>query len=183
MGSRLGEYKRIRYNRTYRSLGKMTLWRVLLGFALLIYVFLLSGAVSLRLANAGHFKAAETLMVSKSWMAKYKPEVMAYIEAGFVYQEGDYEIAAECFGQIENFPAAATMRSDSLVKLAAARLSQGDPDAAFDALTQADANLLPEKSLLEYRSVCSKLLDYYEAQDEDVAILRAQSLLEMLPAE
>ena len=182
MGSRLGEYRRIRYNRTYRPLGRMTLWRVLLGIALLIYVFLLSGAVSLRLANAGHFKAAEMLMVSKSWIEKYRPEVKEYVEAGVLYQEGDYEAAAERFEQIENLAAADAMHSDSLVMLAAAKIAQGDSDTAFDVLTQVDANLISEERLLEYRDICAELLDYYSVQNGEEALSRVQVLQELLPA-
>ena len=157
MDNRYGLYRRIRYERANRPLGRMTWWRVVLGVSLLILVLLLSGAVSQRFANAGHFKAADTLMISKSWMEKYRPKVKAYIEAGVLYQEGDYAAAAEAFAQIEELEAAGAMRSDALVKLAADRLAAGEADAARAALSGVEAELLSTERLQEYEALCAAL--------------------------
>lgn len=95
MDNKYGTYRKIRYDRTYRPLGKMTWWRVVLGIVLLILVFLLSGAVSQGLAFRGHFKAARALMISPSWVERYKPELKAFIDAGVLYEDGEYDAAAE----------------------------------------------------------------------------------------
>ena len=46
MDNRYGTYRQIRAQRTYRTLGKMSWWRIVLGLALLLSVFLISGFFS-----------------------------------------------------------------------------------------------------------------------------------------
>ena len=180
MDNRYGLYRSIRHARTNRTLGKMSWWRVALGLALLLFVLLLSGAVSQRLANAGQFKAADALMLSDTWMEKYKPELKAYIEAGVLYQQGDYAAAAEAFGQLEGLAAAEAMRGDALVKLAAQALEQGDRDAAYAALSAVKPALLSEERLRKFRELSTALYAWYAAAETEDALERAQALQDML---
>lgn len=145
-------YRQIRAERTWRPLGKMSWWRIVLGLALLLLVFLISGFVSQQLAAAGHFKAADALMIAPGWMEKYKPEVKAFIEAGVLYQDGDYASAVTAFGDIESLDAARSMKSLSALKLAEALLQSGEVKAAEAALSDVDRDMLPpayEKDLLD----------------------------------
>ena len=48
MNNRTAVYRQIRAQRTWRPLGKMSWWRIVLGLALLLLVFLISGFVSQR---------------------------------------------------------------------------------------------------------------------------------------
>ena len=98
-------YQEIRQNRTYRTLGKMTWWRVVIGLLLLLGVFLISGMPSQWLAARGHYRAARTLMIAPGWMERYKPDTKLLIEAGAACADGDYESA---YG-IATGPAAASM--------------------------------------------------------------------------
>lgn len=95
MGSRYSEYRRIRQARTYRTLGKMSWWRIIVGLLLLMLALLISGLPSDRLVASGHYKAAERLMISPAWMEKYKPERKAVIEAGSLFAAGDTTGAAD----------------------------------------------------------------------------------------
>ena len=99
MDNRYGSYRQVRAQRTWRTLGKMSWWRIILGTALLLSVFLISGFVSQRLALAGHFRAAEKLMVYPRWVEQYRPDLKAFIDAGALYADGDYEAAREAFEQ------------------------------------------------------------------------------------
>lgn len=97
MDNRYSVYQKIRHDRTYRTIGKMSLWRVLLGIVLLIFVLLLSGTVSQMFASHGHFKTAQTLMISKQWMQRYKPETKAYIDAGVFIRTASLKPRMRCF--------------------------------------------------------------------------------------
>ncbi len=101
MENKYASYRRIRYERTNRPLGKMTLWRVLLGIALLLLALLISGVPSQRLAAGGHYKAARALMIAPGWMERYKPADKAFIEAGALLQAGDAPGAAETLLTLE----------------------------------------------------------------------------------
>jgi len=161
-------YRQIRYQRTYRTLGKMSLGRIIVGILLLISVLFISGLVSQRLAARGHFRLAETLMIAPQWMEKYKPETKDFIEAGVLYQDGDYEAAAKAFAAIEDVDAADAMYSVSNLKLASEKLTSGDMDAAYDAFISADFSHLNEETE-EYISVCSKLCEHYASLDTQKA--------------
>ena len=93
--SKYSVYRKIRYDRTYRPLGRMTWWRVVLGLVLLASVFFLSGTVSRSFAARGQYQTAERLLVSKAWMERYRPDLLAFIEAGAAYEDGDYDAAFE----------------------------------------------------------------------------------------
>ena len=82
MSNKFDTYRSIRFKRTYRTLGKMSWWRIVLGLALMCYVLLLSGLVSQLFASREKFVVAEKLMISPEWMDEYKPETKAFIEAG-----------------------------------------------------------------------------------------------------
>ena len=157
MDNRYSTYRQIRAERTYRPLGKMSWWRIVLGSALLLSVFLISGFFSQRLAAAGHFRAAEKLMVSPRWVETYRPALKAYIEAGVLYQDGDYEAAREAFAVIEGEEAAAAMKNVSAVKLAAQALQGGDAEKAKAVLDEVDASLLPEAERQEYQELFGAL--------------------------
>ena len=157
MDNRYGTYRQIRAQRTYRPLGKMSWWRIVLGAALLLSVFLISGFFSQRLAAAGHFQAAEKLMVSPRWVETYRPALKAYIEAGVLYQDGDYEAARDAFAAIEGEEAAAAMKNVSAVRLAAQVLQGGDAEKAEAVLDEVDASLLPEAELKTYHELREQL--------------------------
>ena len=91
MAGNYGEYRRIRYDRTYRTLGKMSWWRIVLGLVLLFSVFFISGFVSQSLAIRGHFRMAERMMLSPSWMERHKPELKDWIEAGALAETGEID--------------------------------------------------------------------------------------------
>lgn len=170
MDNRYGVYQKIRHDRTYRTIGKMSLWRVALGIALLILALLLSGTVSQMLASHGHFKAAQTLMISKQWMEKYKPDTKAYIDAGVLYQNGEYEEAYEVFSGIEGMNAAAAMKSVTAVELALERLELQDYEGAYRSLIGADTSLLPEEFCRLCQSVCTELIEHYKTSPGDECV-------------
>lgn len=176
MDNRFQLYRQIRFQRTYRTLGKMSVWRVALGVALLVIVFLISGVVSQRFAAAGHFRVADALMIYPAWMEKYKPETKAFIEAGVIYQDGDYEAAAQAFELIEDLEAADAMESLSYVKLADEKLSTGEKDAAYEAFEKADISLLSEKDAEEYLGVCAAVKESYAAENDAVSKERVKVL-------
>ena len=95
MNNRFSIYRQIRAQRTWRPLGKMSRWRVILGITLLVFAVLLSGVLSQRLAASGRFEAAKRLMLFPSWMEKYKPESLRFIEAGVLYVRGEEEASLE----------------------------------------------------------------------------------------
>ena len=157
MDNRYGTYRQIRAQRTYRPLGKMSWWRIVLGAALLLSVFLISGFFSQRLAAAGRFRAAEKLMVSPRWVETYRPALKAYIEAGVLFQDGDYEAARDAFAAIEGEEAAAAMKNVSAVRLAAQVLQGGDAEKAEAVLDEVDASLLPETERKTYDALRGEL--------------------------
>lgn len=169
MDNKHATYRQIRYDRTYRPLGKMSWWRVVLGTALLVFVFLLSGVVSQRFASQGHFKTAQALMVSPSWVEKYKPELKAYIDAGVLYENGDYEAARQAFGKLDSSDAVLRMRNLCSLKEISEKLATGEYEAAYDILTEMDVLQLTEAESEEFYNDCAVLLDYYsmEAKTDD----------------
>ena len=158
MNSPYATYRQIRAERTWRPLGKMSWWRVVLGSILLLSVFLISGFVSQRLAMAGHFGAAEALMLSPRWVETYRPELKAYIEAGVLYENGDYEQARNAFAAIEDVEAAQSMKNVSALKLASQAYQSGDAETAAAVLETVDASLLPETERQEFDAL-RKALD------------------------
>ena len=100
MDSRYSTYRQIRALRTWRPLGKMSWWRIIVGITLLVLVLFLSGVPSQRLAASGKFEAAERLMLFPSWMEKYKPESKRFIEAGTLYERGEQDAARELLDKI-----------------------------------------------------------------------------------
>lgn len=153
MNSPYSTYRQIRAERTWRPLGKMSWWRVVLGSILLLSVFLISGFVSQRLAMAGHFHVAETLMVSPRWVESYRPELKAYIEAGVLYEDGEYARARDAFSAIEDVEAAQSMKNVSALKLAVQAYQSGDAQTAAAVLESVDASLLPEAERQEFEAL------------------------------
>ncbi|MCR5576435.1 MAG: hypothetical protein K6F56_05445 [Oscillospiraceae bacterium] len=154
-------YRKIRYDRTYRPLGKMSWPRVVLGLVLLASVFFLSGTVSGFFAARGSFHTAERLMLSERWMERYRPEFKAYLAAGVLYEDGDYEGAYEAVRAIGESEQARVLESAAAVKLAGERLAAQAYDAAFEAVCAADYERLDEGLRAEYRAVCAALRDHY----------------------
>ena len=177
--NKYSEYRRIRAERTYRPLGRMTWWRIALGLALLVFVLFLSGTVSSSLAARGHFKAARRLEVSQRWMETYRPELKAFIEAGVLYEDGALEEAFEAFDALGDLDAARTMRSVTAVELAARRLEGGDYDGAYAAVMQADPALLSEADAETRRLTIESLRAYYLAHPDSPG---AADRLNSLPA-
>ena len=100
MSSRTAVYRQIRAERTWRTLGKMSWWRIAVGVALLLLALLLSGVPAQRLAASGRFEAAERLILSRAWMEKYKPESLRFIRAGVLYEHGEEAAAGELLRNI-----------------------------------------------------------------------------------
>ena len=88
MDNKYSVYRQIRYDRTYRTLGRMNWIRVVLGAVLLVSIFFISGTVSEYFASRGNYAFAEKMMLAPAWMEKYKPETKAYLEAGALYEGG-----------------------------------------------------------------------------------------------
>ena len=173
-------YRRIRQERTYRTLGRMTWWRIVLGLVLLASVFFISGAVSRFFAERGHFHTAEKLMVSRRWVETYRPDTLAFIEAGLLYEDGDYEGARAAFHAQEDSEAARTMENAAAVKIAERKLAEGEYDAAFAAATEVEPGRLPEGQEALFRDVCEALLGHYAPLSDaeaQVKAIRLQSLL------
>ena len=63
----------------------------MLGAVLLVSIFFISGTVSEYFASRGNYAFAEKMMLAPAWMEKYKPETKAYLEAGALYEGGDYD--------------------------------------------------------------------------------------------
>ena len=151
--SRYSVYRRIRQQRTYRTLGRMTRWRVIVGFVLLLSVFFISGAVSKSFAARGHFRTAKALMLSPAWVEKYNPDLKTWIDAGVLYEDGDYEAALEGFAALGENESARQMASLSALRLAEARQAAGDDEGALEALSAVDPALLPEAEAAAYEAL------------------------------
>ena len=96
-------------------------------------------------------------MVSPRWVETYRPSLKAFIEAGVLYEDGEYEAAREAFAGIEEDQAAAAMENACAVKLAAEALRRGDAEAARSLLETVDAALLPLDTGTEYASLLAAL--------------------------
>lgn len=94
MDNSFGTYREIRAQRTWRPLGRMSWWRIILGIALLILVVLLSGVLPQRLAAEGRFREADRLLLFPAWMERYKPDSRTFIEAGLLYENGSPDAAS-----------------------------------------------------------------------------------------
>ena len=160
MPNRYEVYRNIRQHRTYRTLGKMTWWRVALGLTLLLLVFLLSGAVSDSFASRGQFKIAKALMISPEWMERYRPEDKRFIDAGALYQQGEYEGAMEALDSLDilceanssdsgsaerkDEPAVNSLRAAVTLCLAERRFQESRSEDAEELLHRIDSTLLDE---------------------------------------
>ena len=171
MDSKYSVYRKIRYDRTYKTLGKMSWIRVVLGVALLISVLLISGAASEPLAARGHFGAAKTLMVWPWWMETYRPEFKAYIDAGVLYEEGNYEDAQSMLKDIE-MEDAAWLEAACMVKLASEKLDEEQCAEACDLLLAVDTLILPPREVEEYMSLCNTVCKSLAGTDS----IRAEAL-------
>jgi len=165
MENKYSLYRDIRYKRTFRTIGKMSWWRIVLGIVLIVYVLLVSGIVSQQFAAREKFAMAEKLMISPNWMEKYKPDTKAFIEAGVLYQEDKLEEALAAFEKIENFEAADVMESRCLLKLAADKLETGEFEESYKAIASADTKFLTEQEIEQYIDTCKALSTHFEGID------------------
>lgn len=156
MNDKYAVYRKIKHDRAFKTLGKMSLWRVALGILLLIFVFIMTGTVSMLFANNGNFKAAERLIVT-GWMDEYTPDRAAYFRAGARLQEGNAEAAYELLAEVEKPEAAIALRQAAAVELAAQKLEQGDEAAARELFAAVDAALLPETYAEAYAALAARL--------------------------
>ena len=177
-----GEYRQIRYDRTYRTLGKMSWWRIVLGVALLLVVVFLSGTVSQSFAARGKFVMARKVMLSPGWMERYKPETKAYIDAGVLYEQGDYEEAYAAFAAIDGYEAADTMKARTALKLAAMRAEEGKYDDSYWLLVSIDPSRLTEDEKPELRRLCRELTEFYAASTDEATAQKLQTLVDILQA-
>ena len=145
MDNKYSLYRKIRYDRTYRPLGRMRWWRVALGVLLLLSILFFTVIASRPFAARGDFRTAKTLLITPAWLAHYHPEELAWLEAGILYQDGDYEAALAAFEALEDQASAGAMRSLAALRLAEEKLAAGDGEAAAAALRKADASLLSEE--------------------------------------
>ena len=180
MDNRFAVYRKIRHDRTYRTIGKMGPWRIVLGTVLMIYVLLLSGFVSQRLAGAGHFRTAEKLMISPAWMEKYKPETKAFIEAGVLYQDGYYEKAIEAFSVIDDVDAADSMKNLTQLKLANQFAESNDYDSAYKQLVDIELTYLADEYIPEYTELCNLLLSFYGSSAANDDLLKCEKIKSLL---
>lgn len=180
MDNKYSVYRSIRYNRTYRTLGKMSWWRVVLGAVLIVYVLLLSGLISQIFASREQFVIAEKLMISPEWMEDYKPETKAFIEAGVLYENGNFYEALEKFNEIEDFEAAEVMISRANLKLASEKINNREYVEAYDKLKNVDFSFLNKDDADLYLSSCESLLEYFLNQDGEEHKDYADNLMKMI---
>lgn len=152
MDNKYSRYRQIRQRRTYRPLGKMSWWRVALGLALLALVAFITGLVSRPFLARGDFRTAEKLLLIPAWMEAYRPEDKAYMDAGVLYQNGDYAAALEAFSGLDTAPAL-RMRSLAALRLAAEQARAGQREAAAASLEAVDEAQLDESEAEQYRAL------------------------------
>ena len=99
---------------------------------------------------------AERLLLFPAWMETYRPVEKAYLDAGVLYQDGDYEAARDALDGID-LDAARQLKSLAALKLAEEKLSAGDAEAAAAAFAEVDVSLLPEKETPLYESLRAAL--------------------------
>ena len=157
MDNNINEYRNIRYQRTYRTIGKMSWWRIVLGIVLIVFVIFLSGWPSQMLAARGKFIAAEKAMISPEWMEDYKPDTKAFIEAGVLYENGEYEAASAAFSEISNIDAASTMKNAAELRVALESYADEKLDICYDAFSSIDPAELNEDDLQSYNELAELL--------------------------
>ena len=173
MDNKYSIYRDIRYKRTFRTIGKMSWWRIVLGIVLIVFVVFLSGLPSQMLASREEFQLAEKMMISPEWMEKYKPETKAFIEAGVLYQDGKLEEALAAFEQIEDFDAAGVMKNRCMLAMASRNFDSASFDDAYNAIVSVDFSLLDIDEAGLFLGICDGLLEYYgDAEGEQADALR-----------
>lgn len=95
------ENRKIKADRVYKTLGKMSWQRVVLGFALLVLIVFLSGVASDFFFKGGHYRLAENCMISEKWMENNKPDAKKLIDAGYLYSNSDADGAYELIVSID----------------------------------------------------------------------------------
>lgn len=100
--SNIAQNRKIKADRVYKTLGKMSWQRVVLGIALLVLILFLSGTASELFFKGGHYRLAEHGMISEKWMEKNKPDTKALIDAGYLYACGDADGAYEIIHGLRN---------------------------------------------------------------------------------
>ena len=160
------ENRKIKADRIYKTIGKMTWWRIALGIALLVLILFISGKASDMFASGGHFKAAKAVMIAPNWMEEYRPEDKAYIEAGVLYEDGLYMQAYDAFAAIKDYEAAREMEMTSALRVAEEKYTEADYDLVYRMLVITDSSLLSEEDLAAYKELCMQMCAYYAPYDE-----------------
>ena len=149
--------KKVKADRVYRTIGKMNIWRIILGVLLLVCVLLISGTVSELCASRSHFRAAQVFMIAPSWMEEYKPQERAYFAAGALYEEGDYNSALNAFSEIEDYEPARAMEARCLLALAARAADEGDTAKAAELAAEIDTALLNEDEIKQLEAIKTQI--------------------------
>lgn len=87
--------RQIKADRVYKTLGRMSWQRVVLGIVLLIFVLMLAGIGAEFCLNRGQYDTAQKLIVAEKWMAEYKGAEKKLIDAGAALESGEPEKAYE----------------------------------------------------------------------------------------
>lgn len=148
--------RKIKEDRIYKTLGKMSIWRIILGILLLFVVLLISGTVSEFLASRGHFHAAETFMIAPGWMEEYKPQEKAYFAAGALYEKGEYEAALKAFETITDYGKARQMESKCLLAMAENAAAAGETAKAAELIEKIDTAQLNEEETAQLDAIKTK---------------------------
>ena len=180
MENKYSIYRDIRYKRTFRTLGKMSWWRIVLGVILIVLVVFIAGLPSQMLASREEFRMAEKLMISPEWMEKYKPETKAFIQAGVLYEDGKIEEAYEAFDKIDGFDAAEVMKNRCRLKLASVKLESEQYDDAYSFLLLVNIQLLDDIECDIYTEKCTNLKSYYEELDSEQGKEYSEKLSELI---
>lgn len=149
----------------YKTIGTMSWWRIALGVALLILVLFIAGIPAELFARTGNFKAAQKLLIAPAWMEKYKAEEKDYIDAGVLFQEGDYDGAYEAFSQIDNYKSATAMEEVCKVYLAQEAFEADKPEEAYTLVTQLDKSVLSQEDFDKYNELISSLIESFRDVD------------------
>ena len=132
MAGNYANNRKVKADRVYKTLGKMSWQRVVLGIMLLILIFFLAGTVSEFFLDRGEYKKAEACMVSERWMESYKPETKKLIDAGALYCRGDFDGACLQLADIE-LSELSSKRLDALHELSAAVAAELEAEGKTEA--------------------------------------------------
>jgi len=170
MATNYAQNRKIKQDRIYKTLGKMSWWRIIAGVALLLLLLLISGVASKPFASRGNYKLAKTLMIAPGWMETYKPEEKAYIEAGVLFEEGRYEEALDAFYAISEHTETSVMASRTELILLSSSLLNGEYEKAYELASKIRTENLSETEQKEYAAALKELEAHF-TESSDAAML------------